>query len=186
MNRRRFFQTLRLLLTPSSAKRTTYLKKKNVFRHLGNNCSIMDRIVPLYANLISIGDNVHLASNIKFITHDASHIMMNNLYGDLYNESIGCIEIGNNVFVGSNTTILMNVKIGNNVIVGANSVITKDIPDNSVVAGVPARIIGGFDAFAEKRKKHLYPLEMKPIIGKRITKELEEYMWKKFYNDRTN
>lgn len=47
--------------------------------------------------------------------------------------------IGNNVRIGSNATILP-VKIGNNVIIGAGSVVTKDIPDNSIVLGNPAKI----------------------------------------------
>ena len=49
--------------------------------------------------------------------------------------------IGNNVTLGANVVIIGDVKIGNNVIIGAGSVIVKDIPDNSVVAGNPAKII---------------------------------------------
>nr|WP_250349320.1 DapH/DapD/GlmU-related protein [Flavobacterium anhuiense] len=46
--------------------------------------------------------------------------------------------------IGANSTILPKVKIGKNVIVGAGSVVTKDIPDNCLVVGVPARIIKFF------------------------------------------
>lgn len=49
--------------------------------------------------------------------------------------------IGNNVTLGANVTIIGHVHIGNNVIVGAGSVVVKDVPDNCVVAGNPARII---------------------------------------------
>ena len=49
--------------------------------------------------------------------------------------------IGNNVALGANVVIIGNIKIGNNVVVGAGSVVVKDIPDNSVVAGNPARVI---------------------------------------------
>lgn len=49
--------------------------------------------------------------------------------------------IGNNVTLGANVVIIGNVKVGDNVIVGAGSVVVKDIPDNSVVAGNPARVI---------------------------------------------
>lgn len=49
--------------------------------------------------------------------------------------------IGNNVSLGVNVTIIGPVKVGNNVIVGAGSVVVKDIPDNCIVAGNPARII---------------------------------------------
>ena len=49
--------------------------------------------------------------------------------------------IGDNVTVGANVNIMGNVKIGNNVIIAANAVVTKDVPDNCVVGGVPAKII---------------------------------------------
>ncbi|MCR4677121.1 MAG: hypothetical protein K5679_00015 [Lachnospiraceae bacterium] len=50
-------------------------------------------------------------------------------------------HIGDNVYLAANSTVIGNVIIGNNVIVGAGSVVTKDIPDNSVVVGNPARVI---------------------------------------------
>ena len=49
--------------------------------------------------------------------------------------------IGDNCYISTGVTILAPVKIGNNVTIGAGAVVTKDIPDNCVVAGVPARII---------------------------------------------
>ena len=51
------------------------------------------------------------------------------------------ITIGDNVWVGGNSTIVMGVTIGNNVIIGAGSVVTHDIPDNAVAVGNPAKII---------------------------------------------
>lgn len=53
--------------------------------------------------------------------------------------------IGDNVYIASNSTVVGNIHIGNNVIIGAGSVVIKDIPDNSVVAGNPARIIRTLD-----------------------------------------
>lgn len=53
----------------------------------------------------------------------------------------GCAIIGDNVYIGPGAKIVGHVNIGNNVAIGANAVVTKDVPDNAVVAGVPARII---------------------------------------------
>jgi len=55
--------------------------------------------------------------------------------------SKGEILIGNNVWIGDKVTILPNVHIGNNVIVAANAVVNSDVPENCVVAGIPARIV---------------------------------------------
>ena len=51
------------------------------------------------------------------------------------------ITIGNDVWIGGNVTILPGVKIGNNVVIAAGAVVTKDIPNNSLVGGIPAKII---------------------------------------------
>ncbi len=54
-------------------------------------------------------------------------------------------KIGNNVTLGASVTIIGNIRIGNNVTVGAGSVVVKDVPDNCIVAGNPARIIRYID-----------------------------------------
>lgn len=88
-----------------------------------------------------------------------------------------------NVFIGSNTSILSNVRIGPNAIVAAGSVVTKDVPPNSVVAGVPAKVIGTFDSYMEKRKKPIYPTGLKPV-GQEVSHELVNYMWEQFTDKR--
>jgi len=114
------------------------------------------RRFPSDPELISIGNNVKIASNVIFINHDIAHNMLNEKFNTTdFKPLWGSIEIGNNVMIGAETIILPNVKIGSNVIIGAGSVITKDIPDNVVAAGVPCRVIGGFEQYVEKRKKGL-------------------------------
>lgn len=56
-------------------------------------------------------------------------------------ENRGCPTIGNNVYIGAGAKIIGKVRIGNNVAIGANAVVTKDVPDNAVVGGIPAKII---------------------------------------------
>lgn len=51
------------------------------------------------------------------------------------------VKIGNDVWLGGNVCVMPGVTIGNNVVIGAGAVVTKDIPDNSLAVGSPARII---------------------------------------------
>ena len=95
-----------------------------------------------------------MASNVGFVTHDVIHSMLNAKMGGGFVERVGCIEVMNNVFIGSGTRILYNTRIGNNVIIGSDSLVNKDIPDNSVYAGVPARIICSFDEYLKKHKAY--------------------------------
>ena len=53
----------------------------------------------------------------------------------------GCPIIGDRVYIGAGAKVIGKVRVGNNVAIGANSVVTKDVPDNAVVGGVPAKII---------------------------------------------
>ena len=57
------------------------------------------------------------------------------------------IKVGDNVYIGRGATICMGVTIGNNCIIGAGAIVTKDIPDNSVAVGVPARRIKSIDEY---------------------------------------
>lgn len=104
---------------------------------IDNQCFIGESVVldTLYPELISIGNNVHLTKGCVLLTH----------YLDTSKNGIhftsGTIEIGENTFVGVNAVIAKSVRIGKNVIIGAGSVVTKDIPDNEVWAGNPARLI---------------------------------------------
>lgn len=63
------------------------------------------------------------------------------------------ITIGNGVYIGNNVILLPGVTVGNNVVIGAGAIVTKDIPDNSVAVGVPARVIKSADEYLEKIQK---------------------------------
>lgn len=100
--------------------------------------------------LISIGNHVTVSSNVSFITHDGGTWVIRQWesYKDI--KKFGKIVIGDNVFIGLGSIILPGVTIGKNVIVGAGSVVNKNIPDNSVYGGVPARKICDIKEYAEK------------------------------------
>ncbi|MDO5026711.1 MAG: acyltransferase [Tissierellia bacterium] len=180
----RYLMMLRLLFIKSPMKRAAYMKKAGVFKSCGDRVMITSRKVPLYSRLISIGNNVWMASGVEFVTHDVVHFMLNGLKdGTKYQEKIGCIEIGDNVFIGSSTKILYDVKIGDNVVIAAGSIVNKDIPSNSIVAGIPARRVGDFDTFVKKRR--LFELKSTPNNHKQnLPIEAEEEVWEKFYRDR--
>ena len=173
---------IRLLLTPNPWNRVEYMRKKKVFRSLGEEVMIQNPKLPLYPNLISIGSNVFLATGVTFLTHDVVHCVLNAAYNtDKFKENIGCISIGDNVFIGANTQICSDVKIGNNVVVGGGSVITKDLPSNGVYAGVPARRICSFDDLAKKRALIDYKGEIDGGVD--VSAELEKELWDKFDQD---
>ena len=115
---------------------------------VGKNFNRQNEVIldPSHCWLISIGDNVTMAPRVHILCHDASTKTFLNY------TKIGKVTIGDNVFIGANSVVLPNVKIGNNVIIGANSTITKDIQDNVVVAGNPARVICTLDEYLEKQK----------------------------------
>ena len=77
---------------------------------------------------------------MKFITHDGSTCLIKDTVGKRY-QRFAAIEVGSHVFIGVNSIIMPGVKIGSHVVIGAGSVVTKDIPDNSVAIGVPAKVV---------------------------------------------
>ena len=121
--------------------------------------------------LITIGDNVHITGNCKFINHDGGTLIFRDEIPDL--EITKPIIVGNNVYIGEETMILPGVHIGNNVVIGARSVVTKDIPDNSVAAGVPCKVIKTTDEYLEKIKKE--SLHLGHLVGKEKDNALKEY-----------
>ena len=158
MKTKRLWWTIRILLMPGGRKRADYARKNKIYAHLGQEVSIQSRIIPLYPELISIHDNIIIARNVSFCTHDVIHSIFNRLpegrnKGFSFKERIGCIEILDNCFIGMNSTILYGTRIGPNVIVATGSVVTKDCEPDSVYAGCPARKIGTFEEYMEKRIK---------------------------------
>lgn len=66
---------------------------------------------------------------------------------------MGGSKIGDNCYISPGVKIVKPIKIGNNVVIGANAVVNKDIPDNSMVAGIPAKIIKRYNPTTKKWEK---------------------------------
>lgn len=127
------FRSLGGILTSTISNHATISTLEVV---IGEGCNIMP--TALISPSVEIGEGAIVYFG-TIITHDC-------ILGK-YNEIspsatiLGRVTIGDFCQIGSSSTILPDVKIGNNVIVGAGAVVTKNIPDNAVVAGVPAKII---------------------------------------------
>lgn len=70
---------LMMYLIPSAQKRTKWLKKHNVFYTMGDNCYYHTKDIPAEPYLLSIHDNVRVAANVRFITHDMIGVMVNKI-----------------------------------------------------------------------------------------------------------
>lgn len=132
--------------------------------------------------LLSIGDDVQITEGVTILTHGFDWSVLKGVYGDILG-SAG-VTIGNNVFIGMQSTILKGVHIGDNVIIGANSLVNKDIPSNVVAAGNPSRVIMTLDEYHEKRKKAQVreAKELVQLYRERYGKEpdekaLHEFFW---------
>ena len=150
---KRYTTLLKIFLIRNEYRRADYLRRKKYFKACGKHCYFQPWNFGTEPYMLSFGENVHVASGVSFVSHDITAMMFRYMDNDP-NIKIrrGPIKIGDNVFIGSNTTLLYDVKIGNNVIIGAGSLVNKDIPDGSVAAGVPCKVIGRFEDYKKKIK----------------------------------
>lgn len=134
-----FFKVAKNFLVIQIARMTPFLSWKNwMYRHLlgmkvGKYTSFALMVVPdvMFPEKISVGDNTIIGYNTTILAHEY-----------LINEyRLGEVEIGKNVMIGANVTILPGVKIGDNAIVSAQSLVNKDVPTGSFVGGNPMQII---------------------------------------------
>lgn len=136
----------------ASRKNRANLLRKDGLK-IGMNCEIYrDVNFGSEPYLIEIGDNVRITSGVKFCTHDGGVWTLRNMKDLKQIDLFGKIIVGNNVHIGWNTIIMPGVRVGNNCIIGCGSIVTKDIPDNSIAVGIPARVIETVDEYYQKNK----------------------------------
>jgi len=105
---------------------------------IGENFYSNHNLVILDCATVKFGNNVLIGPNCGFYT--AEHPFDSETRNKGY-EYAKPIIVGNDVWIGGGVNILSGVTIGNNVIIGAGAVVVEDVPDNCVVAGVPAKKI---------------------------------------------
>ena len=169
----------------SSDKYVAYLKDKGV--RIGKRVvffaptkTVVDLTRPW---LIEIGNDVQITEGVTILTHGYDWSVLKGKYGKVLGSS-GKVTIGNNVFVGTNSTILKGVSIGDNVIIGANSLVNKDLKSDSVYAGVPVKYIMSIEEYYDKRvssqKEEAIELvkEYRKVYNKNPGfDELSEFIW---------
>ena len=176
----RMYHTARLFMIRSYAKRAEYLKKHKLLGAIGDNCKWGAR-VPLYSELIKVHNNVTIHKSVAIMTHDMVNGFLKRARPDVdfgARERIGCIEIMDNVYIGIGAMIMPDVRINKNCFVSAGSVVTSDIPENSVVAGNPAKVIGRFDLFVASRamnKEHNIYFKNQELPAERAAAEWEYF-----------
>lgn len=135
----------------SEEKYIKFLRREGV--KIGEGC-VIDKSAEFGTEpyLIELGNKVRITKDVRFITHDGSLWVLRNIgLADINSDYFGQIKIGDNTNIGWNAIILPGVTIGKNCIIAAGAVVTKDVPDNNVVAGVPAKTIEQIEKYAEKK-----------------------------------
>jgi acetyltransferase-like isoleucine patch superfamily enzyme len=120
---------------------------------VGEGCRIYTKAWGSEPFLIMIGDRVTVTSGVQILTHDGATWLVREADGVRY-QRYRPVRIGCDVFVGLNAIILPGVTIGDRVVIGAGSVVTRDVPDNTVVVGNPAKPVKTFDDYADTIRRH--------------------------------
>jgi acetyltransferase-like isoleucine patch superfamily enzyme len=147
---------MRKLANRSNKSKLKYLRKRGC--QIGEGTRLLCNVNQLGAEpyLVEIGEDCLFSGGATLYTHDGGVKVLNSLnyFDGKRMDKFGKIKIGNNCFIGNGAKILPNVTLGDNVIIGAGSIVTKDIPSNSVAAGVPAKVICSIDEYYNKNSQY--------------------------------
>ena len=182
MNRLKYFY---LKFKYEKIKKDRVALSRKIGVRIGADCQVLANPFAAFGNepwLISLGNHVDVAADVQFLTHEGGIWIMRGLdekYKKL--DVFSPIVVGNNVLIGMRSIIMPGVTIGNNVIVAANSIVTKNVPDNCVVGGNPAKFICSIDNFVEKFKnKETFPTKGLSFERKKkylMEKHPEWFIW---------
>lgn len=160
-----FVRIYKKLFSVSGEEYAELIKTHGLFYSMGENCSIIPDTFLGDAKYIRLGNNVRLASCL-LLAHDGVVNMLNRAY-DAKLDAVGKIDIQDNVFIGHSAIVLRNCTIGRNSVVAAGAVVTGDVPANSVVGGVPAKVICSTHELVERLKSESVSVPWYSVIEKR-------------------
>lgn len=153
------------LCRPTGLEYAEFVRRHGGLHSMGEACSILPNTVFADPALVRLGDNVHF-SNCALIGHDGCVAMLNHALG-VKLESVGKIDVRDNVFIGFGAIVMPNVTIGPNAIVAAGAVVTRDVAEGDVVGGVPARPIGRVEDLVRKLQQETRTLPWAELIERR-------------------
>lgn len=161
----RFVGAYKRYCSPDGREWAEFLKARGALFSMGENCSIQTNVHIADPSYVRMGNNVRL-SGCTLFGHDGSINMINRAYG-LNLDRVGKIELLDNVYIGHQAIILPGVTIGPNAIVASGAVVSKDVPENVVYGGIPAKRICSLDEHVERLKKQTADLPWMHLIEKR-------------------
>lgn len=164
----RFVRAWKAFGSPSNTAWTEYVKRWGGLHHVGEDCSILTSTTFTDPEYVSLGNNVHF-SDCTVLGHDGSIAMLDHALGEAL-DSVGYVVIHDNVFIGYGAIVMPNCSIGPNAIVAAGSIVTRDVSENTVVAGVPAAPIASFDEHVERIRERTRSLPWYELIERRGAK----------------
>jgi acetyltransferase-like isoleucine patch superfamily enzyme len=141
------------------------MKLHGGFYSVGEHCSILPSTNFTDPAYVKLGNNVHF-SNCTLVGHDGAVAMLNRAY-NVRLDSVGKIDIRDNVFIGYGAIVLPDVTIGPNAIVAAGAVVTKNVAPGTIVGGIPARAIGKVEDLVAKLQASTDGLPWQEAIRKR-------------------
>lgn len=125
---------------PTSEQYIEHLRRNVGVYAIGQDCHINHDAVFTDPAYVRIGNNVCL-STCTLVGHDAVVSVLNRAYG-VKLDSVGKIDIKDNVFVGMGAILLPGITVGPDAVIAAGAVVVRDMPAACIVGGVPAKVIG--------------------------------------------